>query len=707
VSKQDTSDLFELIFEGPADDSKETIQKLKAVFIADLELSIPEVQNILQNAPATVCKNQSKEEITEQYQLIKKAGGKVLLIEPKIRDADEKEDNVLEMKDLSLELDSVLGESESEALDEQYDPASESGKILEADDSIVEPLEFKLDPEQTSEEPKPAEPKPASGKSLEDLQKTLTEPDSEVAFSFEDDSSSTTTPKASTDDTLTAPEDSSAGPKEPQSEAKLEKPEDVDLSDAPLFEFEDSLPTENPETKTVDSTETQAGADSSLFDLDQLGESLAAVKEEDPPVIDVTRKEADNNDEDFDLSIELEESTPAPPTKEEPVSSLPAEKEEDQEDDFGLELSLEEPEEQPPAPPKAEPTTQETEESLDLSLEADPEPSLQTQKAKAALESAQDSAPAASMQLEENTSEPPSLEDEKAIPDKTETPKLADAMKNRKPVKKETEIEEEDPEEGEEDEEELIELQTKKEKKSSYLLEYILPIIIGSAILFAGTYYLFLSFSPDEEIIQQINDSIDKITEPVKKDKAKPKEPQKEEVPAGPKAVFSGGNSDTAVSTTSTFTLSGDKIVSGSISLTTPEPPELTPEEIVTQKQREPWLSKAVIDNFEFIQEENGDLTALGQAKVYIERKRILTKAEFNGRINSETGEITGEIKISHNYSPEPEEEGLTHKTERLDNGKFAFFAVGGISAKKEEPKKKEGLEGEEATAEAEDAGED
>ena len=82
MSEKDASDEFELVFEGTVDDSIETLQKLKGVFIADLDLSIPEVQSILENAPITIKRAKEELELKPQLAALKSAGAKVYIVRP-------------------------------------------------------------------------------------------------------------------------------------------------------------------------------------------------------------------------------------------------------------------------------------------------------------------------------------------------------------------------------------------------------------------------------------------------------------------------------------------------------------------------------------------------------------------------------------------------------------------------------------------------
>ncbi len=83
MSEEGTPKKFDLIFEGPADESVKTLQKIKGAFISDLEFPIEEVQRILSQAPLTIYSSESEDQITDFYNSLKNAGGKVLIVRPK------------------------------------------------------------------------------------------------------------------------------------------------------------------------------------------------------------------------------------------------------------------------------------------------------------------------------------------------------------------------------------------------------------------------------------------------------------------------------------------------------------------------------------------------------------------------------------------------------------------------------------------------
>lgn len=76
------ADVFELVFEGPADDLPETLRKIKAAFLADLEFEIADVQRVLENAPLSVLRSENEYEILTISSKLSAAGARVKILTP-------------------------------------------------------------------------------------------------------------------------------------------------------------------------------------------------------------------------------------------------------------------------------------------------------------------------------------------------------------------------------------------------------------------------------------------------------------------------------------------------------------------------------------------------------------------------------------------------------------------------------------------------
>lgn len=68
---------FQIIFEGPENDEPSTIRKLKAVFVADLDLSVEQVSSILNSPPSVITVSTSQEELENIVKKLDAAGAKV------------------------------------------------------------------------------------------------------------------------------------------------------------------------------------------------------------------------------------------------------------------------------------------------------------------------------------------------------------------------------------------------------------------------------------------------------------------------------------------------------------------------------------------------------------------------------------------------------------------------------------------------------
>lgn len=95
---------FDLVFEGPVDDKPETIRRLKAAFLVDLNLPIERVQEILQQTPAVIISSDSEMELSGYIESLTNAGGKALIVRKHGEDfADDASSGEMEF-DLDLDI---------------------------------------------------------------------------------------------------------------------------------------------------------------------------------------------------------------------------------------------------------------------------------------------------------------------------------------------------------------------------------------------------------------------------------------------------------------------------------------------------------------------------------------------------------------------------------------------------------------------------
>ena len=80
---------FELVFDGPLDESPDTLRRLKGVFIAELEFTIDQTIQVLQKFPVTVKRSDSEQSLTKYFNALESAGAKVLLVRPKVIEKTE------------------------------------------------------------------------------------------------------------------------------------------------------------------------------------------------------------------------------------------------------------------------------------------------------------------------------------------------------------------------------------------------------------------------------------------------------------------------------------------------------------------------------------------------------------------------------------------------------------------------------------------
>lgn len=88
MAETTNSEQYSLIFEGPKDDSTKTLQRIKGVFVADLEFPISDVQRFLESTPVTVKTADNAAELEHAYNMLKAAGAKVLLVKPRREEAE-------------------------------------------------------------------------------------------------------------------------------------------------------------------------------------------------------------------------------------------------------------------------------------------------------------------------------------------------------------------------------------------------------------------------------------------------------------------------------------------------------------------------------------------------------------------------------------------------------------------------------------------
>lgn len=82
------NDKYRLVFDGPVDEAPETMRKLKAALIVDLNLSIEQAQEILQGSTTEILTGSTELELKEGFDALRRAGGKVMIVQPESEESD-------------------------------------------------------------------------------------------------------------------------------------------------------------------------------------------------------------------------------------------------------------------------------------------------------------------------------------------------------------------------------------------------------------------------------------------------------------------------------------------------------------------------------------------------------------------------------------------------------------------------------------------
>ncbi len=107
---------FDLVFEGPVDDKPETLRRLKAAFLVDLNFPMERVQEIMTQTPAVIFSSDSEMELTGYIDSLKQAGARVLLVRNGESQVDVDSSNELE-----FDLDLDIGDSAEHILESDED----------------------------------------------------------------------------------------------------------------------------------------------------------------------------------------------------------------------------------------------------------------------------------------------------------------------------------------------------------------------------------------------------------------------------------------------------------------------------------------------------------------------------------------------------------------------------------------------------------
>ena len=281
--QNNTALLYSLIFDGLTDQSPETLQKLKGVFIADLDLTIPEVQRILNSSQSVICSGDELGDLELKSKKLQSVGALVTIVSNIEENEDEPESELLEDNNSQ-----TIGESEVE---------------LQFEDSDELEFEIELDEPKAPAKPKKAKVHKVEEVSLSDTLKELgiEEVNNESNLSNIEDS------QAKEDDLIT-------------NFSFEDQEENRELEQSSIEEKNESIKEESKDSQLFSDLTIQ-DVDTGLELLDELvkeeASNLSDTKQtednnKDSITQNETRESKDNNEDDeFNLILE-EEPKPEP-----------------------------------------------------------------------------------------------------------------------------------------------------------------------------------------------------------------------------------------------------------------------------------------------------------------------------------------------------------------------------------------------------------
>lgn len=628
MSEEEKVNKFELVFQGPIDDSVRTLQRLKGTFISDFEFPIAEVQKILNEAPLTIYSSDSEEEANQKYKTLQRAGAKVLLIQPVSKEKDEEPSQEASNGDEAVfEIEDLTSTKKAEPK-----PAEPKVYSLDIDDVLFNTLDIQEQAEQIlSEGTQPPEKEEAKAPVPDDdapLFPTLVKPGQPAA-------------EAKNDSLFSSPELDTPPAQFSLDEADLK----IDLTA--------SIPVPKLAVPTPP-------------------DSLSLLEIEDQPVIPVAGKAApvtetkESKKMDFDLTLALEEEPKAPkpaavekaPEVKQATKPAAAVAPKQNAADHSLDLTLAAKTETPPAPaPKHEAAPQpvpvaEEPKALKAATSAQipvaPQRSLKESfiKRESSLPVAADGAPASEVTIE---SDQQTLLDSKG-----------DAEVAAEPA---------------------------GFKKREVLKEILVPLGVGIIMLGLANwvYWTFIGGPSESEISvgpemmhgAQSGDDTDAI-EASKKSAAN----------TTPPSTFDGTREEAGRKTHALFQILGEGVkaefVNEQITIELPPLPAPSAKQIV-DKTTPPWVYKIEVDALQFNVNPDRTVDGTGPAKYYYEyqenRKRSLALATFSGKLSEDGTSLTGELNVFNEYAAAPT--GGDVKAITLANGKIQFALTEQIQVQK------------------------
>lgn len=547
--------MFELIFQGLADNSPEALVKLRGIFVADLDFPVEQARLIFESAPTVIRSAAKEEELQAISKKLQAAGAQVLIV----RKVD-------------------LSQSEQE---QSCEDSSETTEI-EIIPAVEQISEFSLNID------------------FDDIQKTIDNTKPDTTYIGE-------------------------GGEENVYYLDLTEAKDISAIQAEL-ETEEGLP-----EKVTDHTAIGEGPDSDnalSFTLESsTPQDTAPTTTTDPETETTTDPEAAKPESELEFSLTLEplDST----TKQNDTSDNLTEEVCKPAPTFDLEIKFDDPTAEESAPEENKDT-----EIIPVSTEQS--------NSQIALSNQEPSAPDTQPAVVFDSPPTPTNESlEKPAEKKSVTPTPSELPSEVKTVS----------ESQNSDQPHSTTSKTAVKKKGSFLSEYIVPAGIGIVVLGLANWFYFSS-QPDNTTLPTT------ASEQVQESKKEPKPIQKKKVKAAPKIkpmqtqpVKLSGKTETT-----DLQIKFDAVVIPiqqmviSLELITSEPPELTPEDIVHNRPRAPWIYSIPIIDWRLALSTTGEFAGEQPVRVYIERwnrrDRILATINLSGRYNATDKSITAKIWV-------------------------------------------------------------
>ena len=607
--------VYELIFEGPADNSPDTLRRLKGVFIADLNLSVEEVQSILQATPTTIFRSDDKTEVQRCLGALKSAGAKVLLVAPKSdsvavtppatgSDAatDENSDGYVIEFDLNDSTPEPPKEPKTYSLDPlpNEDGLSDETEILDLDAPVLDQsVTAQLDDELSLSEEPAAEKKP-------EALPASSAANSKKAPSMLGSSPLIAPPDTTSDFGFSLDDDDKPAP---ASQAKMNPPTSkVSISpEAPVIPPE--ITAKQPTISAPPALDEAAGLDELLAIAEQneekqnLFEDLAIRELDEQKLVESAVKAPDD-----DFSLDLK---PDAPSK---VQTRPV---------------------NPPAPEvkKEVPLVEKIAPSVPPPEQTKPQSPRQLNSPDS-VASASDTAVAAVNVTAVKAAAPISdqVAAEIVVPSELEhsaAPEKSDPASNR---------------------------------------TVIIAAAVAVALFVLGNWFYLYVLRSSEVTNDDMLQVLPKST--IEKHAAKVDGAVNSEEGAKKLAVASGESKTVAINDSSStrtiqakFKLQAEKPVSVVLALTTTKPPELTPEQIVHNEPAPLWLERLETEELNFTQNEAGKLIARGAAKLYITQSgnnsRAVAQVEIEASFDAQKSNLAASISVFTTDPPADKKESL------------------------------------------------